>query len=396
METDAEISNEAAKFYQASLTPEVKSYLISRGFSEETIQKYMIGFACGGLREHLCKDCGFSIEDCISAGLLSKTEKGIVHDFFYKRIIFPVIAEGEVKLFTGRALGDGQPKYLHLRGEIKFLFNEDDLNQNEVIIAEGIIDSLTLLQNGFPSVAVLGSGAFKTDFVSKFGQVKKIFSVGDGDDAGRAMNRRIAELFGDRARIIVMPDGMDVNEFFKMFGKEKFEELKKTAVDIVGYELSFIPADAQKSELPLLLEPILQILGRMDELAAEAILNEVIKNRFSLSAREVQGYRKRIRENRRHATEEDQDVEEEETIPVARFPNLVDIVDDHGLPAFLVKEGNTIRVVQFIPHGPRDFCSSRNRSDKMATTASDRSASGTMRSMNKNLPWKLTKNSAAI
>ena len=39
---------------------------------------------------------------------------------------------------SGRTIDGNEPKYLHLPGPLRFLYNEDDLYNEEVIVAEGI------------------------------------------------------------------------------------------------------------------------------------------------------------------------------------------------------------------------------------------------------------------
>jgi len=61
-----------AEFYHRSLTDEARQYLIEkRGFSDETIEKFQIGYAAGGLREYLTQQ-GVDLTEAVEAGVLKE------------------------------------------------------------------------------------------------------------------------------------------------------------------------------------------------------------------------------------------------------------------------------------------------------------------------------------
>jgi DNA primase len=138
----ANILGATASFYHRNLDQEAREYLGKRGFSGETISRFQIGFANGGLRDHLKKVCGFPLDLCLQAGVLKRDGEKI-NDHFFHRIIFPNIVRGQVVHLTGRTIENGNPKYLHLPGKINHLYNEDALLNPEVLICEGIPDCLS-------------------------------------------------------------------------------------------------------------------------------------------------------------------------------------------------------------------------------------------------------------
>ena len=121
-----EIMDRTAQYYHEHLTDEIRSYLNDkRGFSDESITRFRIGYANGDLQRHLVDTAGFSEDLCIKSGVLKKMPDGRVVDHFRERIIFPNRKHGRVVHLTGRIANDGDPKYLHLPGPITHLFNED-------------------------------------------------------------------------------------------------------------------------------------------------------------------------------------------------------------------------------------------------------------------------------
>jgi len=143
-----------AGFYQSCLTSDARQYLHDgRGFSDDIIRDFQIGFARGGLREHLAQH--YPEDLCLEAGVLKKHDNGMARDFLYNRIVFPHLFRGRVVNLTGRAMGNASgPKYLHLPGKQRHLFNEDAIvkGKKEVFLTEGIPDCLSMVLLDFTRI----------------------------------------------------------------------------------------------------------------------------------------------------------------------------------------------------------------------------------------------------
>jgi len=348
--TIEDILMETARFYHQSLAPTVKDYLLKeRGFAEETISRFQIGYANGGLQQHLIHKCTLALGLCLKAGVLKRTDEGTTRDYFYQRIIFPNLRRGRVVHLSGRSLDGRQPKYLHLPGEMRYLYNEDALSNKEVYIAEGIPDCLSAVQAGFPTVAILGTSSFKPEYIPKFAHCSLIYLCLDGDKAGAEAALKISGLIGEQARIVELPEGLDLNDYLKEHSADEFKNLVSSAKDVVKYELSLIPADTDKTELPRKLEPVLEKLARMDKVKAEAYLSYEIKPRFKLKQEDINGYRDLINEHRKVGSQaktaaiSDSDIE---PVYTALFDGLVDLVEHNGEPAFLVKEDGKLLILR--------------------------------------------------
>ena len=88
------------------------------------------------------------------------------------------------------------------------------------------MDWLTLVQWGYPAVALLGSH-LKAEQISALADAERIFIVTDSDAPGRKSARQLAETFGKRARIVPpLPNVKDVNELaMKQNGQAVFARL---------------------------------------------------------------------------------------------------------------------------------------------------------------------------
>ena len=348
-----DILTETAKFYHNSLTTKVKEYLTKeRNFNEETISRFRIGYANGGLRKYLTEKCSFSIDLCLKAGVLKKmgeSKNQTIYDYFINRVVFPNLKNGRAVYLTGRSLNDQQPKYLHLPSEIKYLYKEDDLHNNEVIITEGIPDCLSATQAGYNAVAVFSALNFKKEFIPKFSRCEKIYICLDSDETGKEGALKIAGHFGEKAKIVELPKESDVNDYLKSHTKEEFASLLQKAKHFIKYHLYKIPTDIDRTELPKLLTPVLKTLATMNKATAEAYLNHEIKPRFKLKNVEIDGYRDLIKEYRNESnnTTSNKQVSKSDAQPnpTACFDGLIDLVEHNGNPVFLVKDGEELKII---------------------------------------------------
>ncbi|MEW6347684.1 MAG: phage/plasmid primase, P4 family [Thermodesulfobacteriota bacterium] len=302
--TVEEIRTATARYYHSQLTPETRARLRDeRGWTDETIDNWLIGEARGGLRQHLL-DKGFQVEACIAAGALKRGEDGTVRDYFWGgRIVSPNIVHGRVDWMTGRSADGSDPKYLHIRGE-KPLFNSDTLRSQRVVIVEGVTDVISLDQAGIPAVAVLGN-SLKPEDVSRFDRCERLYACLDADNGGTGggRNARIAEMFGARGRLVTLPDGQDPCSYLKTHTPADFRALLDSAKDPITAHVEAIPSDASGLRLRDELEPALKAISQCaDEVRIEAYIKEIVK-RFHLSGDEAKAYGKVIRGFRQQADE---------------------------------------------------------------------------------------------
>ena len=76
------------------------------------------------------------------------------------RLIFPARVNGSVRTFQGRAMGPWTPKYLGPAVEGGALFGYDEaVGGEEIVVCEGPIDVLSLVQKGIPAVGLMGKVA---------------------------------------------------------------------------------------------------------------------------------------------------------------------------------------------------------------------------------------------
>ncbi|EPR42241.1 DNA primase [Desulfovibrio sp. X2] len=219
----------------------VRDYLARREAAPEMVDGFGLGAATDdweGLKRHLAAK-GYSAEQGVAAGLLSKNDSGRMYDRFRGRLIFPIQdLSGKVIAFGGRVVGDGEPKYLnssdspiYKKGEHLYgLFQARPFmaRSRRALLTEGYMDVLSLHQFGFQdAVGVLGTALTPEQVKRLAGFCKRVDLVFDGDNAGRKAALRSAEMIlsqGLACGVVLLPDGLDVDELLKARGRTGFEE----------------------------------------------------------------------------------------------------------------------------------------------------------------------------
>ncbi|MCK6563607.1 MAG: CHC2 zinc finger domain-containing protein [Dehalococcoidia bacterium] len=196
----------AAAFYERAIwsRPKALDYLASRGIHERTVRHFRLGFGIPGLTAAL-RDRNLDTETAHQLGLLDEDR-----ECFTGRIIIPDIVEGRATWFTGRRLGDREPRYLNLRLP-KPLLGLASAQAEAVVVTEGPFDWLTAVEWGFWAVALLGTRVpgRAAQLLERFDEV---YLVLDSDEAGREATGELSERLGDRAVPVALPPGVsDLN-----------------------------------------------------------------------------------------------------------------------------------------------------------------------------------------
>jgi DNA primase catalytic core len=275
-----------AHYYHKRLPPETVEYLTQeRGFTKETIERFLIGWADGGLKEYLTGERDFPLDLCLEAGVLRRTDGNAVRDHFYKRIIFPNLKRGRVVHMTGRSTSDKGPKYLHLPGKIEHLFNEDDLRSEEAVLTEGVPDCLSAIQAGHKAVAMLGTSHFNESLRGRFDKCGRVYVCMDGDQAGHQAAVKVSRILADKAIIVNLPEGQDVNEYLNSQEDDEFRRLLdegRRFLDVEIDRIGGLPENIREDELKTFL-PLLRQLGEFEREKYTA----VIKREFKLNKKTI-------------------------------------------------------------------------------------------------------------
>jgi DNA primase len=238
-----------ASYHRRLFLPEGRhalDYLRKRGLTEETIQRFGLGWTGegrGALAADLGRD-GVTTEQLVDSGLMRRDdETGRTFELFFNRVMFPIRdRRGRVISFGGRILGDGQPKYVN--GPETALFAKRrtlyglDLARDAVrggarlVVVEGYMDVIALHERGLTgAVAPLGTALTEEQFEELWRLSDQPIICFDGDAAGaRATERALATALpfvGTERTVttIALPGGQDPDDFVRKRGRIEFDRL---------------------------------------------------------------------------------------------------------------------------------------------------------------------------
>ena len=178
-----------------------------------------------------------------------------MYDAFRNRLMFPVIdVRGNVVAFSGRILGEGEPKYLNSPETPVFskshnLFGLNLAKKSKsgyIILVEGNVDVVSLHQAGFDSaVASLGTSLTpeQARLISRY--KSEVVIAYDADEAGRKAAQRaigILEKLELKVRVLTVRGAKDPDEFIKTKGADAFQNLLTESENHIEYRLDGVKA----------------------------------------------------------------------------------------------------------------------------------------------------------
>jgi len=251
-----EIMELAAAYFEKNLRlsggHNAMDYLAARGFDENIIKKFRLGYAPdnNGLRAWLASR-NVRESDMVELGLAVVSEKnGKIYDFFRNRVIIPIMdKQNRVIAFGGRVMGDGQPKYLNspdtpVFNKRRVLYNlnfarDKAFEARKIVVCEGYMDVIAQAKYGFDyAVAPLGTALTEEQITEAWKICPEPTLCFDGDSAGiraamRSIDRALPILkAGYSLQYVFLPDKMDPDEFLKAKGAEEYAKMLSETVPL--------------------------------------------------------------------------------------------------------------------------------------------------------------------
>lgn len=251
------------------------SYFKNRGFRDETLEKYDIGFCPDGweIMTAAALEAGYTKERLIATGLgKEKSSDGKLFDFFHGRVMFPI------KDVTGRVIGFGG-RTLKTEKKIAKYFNSPQSElydksralygihaakphiskEDMCLLVEGYTDVMAMSQSGVENV-VSSSGTALTlgqiHLIRRF--TKNVTVLFDGDRAGMAAALRGIDILlseGMNVKVVTFPDGDDPDSYSKKVSSTELQKyVREDAQDFLAFKSDLLSEEAgddplKKSEL---------------------------------------------------------------------------------------------------------------------------------------------------
>jgi len=244
------------------------SYFKERGFRQDTLKKFMIGYSPEQKDSFTqsAQKAGYKMEFLTKTGL-SIQKENYVFDRFNGRVIFPIQSlSGQVIGFGGRILKTDArtAKYLnspeseiyHKSRVLYGLFQgkQSIVSKEKCLLVEGYTDVLALHQAGLENVVASSGTALTPDqirLIKRF--TPNITILYDGDEAGLKASLRGVDLIleeGLNVKIVMLPEGEDPDSFSKKQSVSEFRDyLNKNEQDFIKFKTELLIREAENDPI---------------------------------------------------------------------------------------------------------------------------------------------------
>lgn len=258
----------AMKYYEDMLYNTVDgkaigmAYFRSRGFRDDIIQKFHLGYA-PNTKDALAKKAkedGYKEKYLLATGLCFQKENGKVFDRYYGRVIFPWLSvSGKVCAFGGRVLDSRtkgvNQKYVnspdseiyHKSNELYGLFQAKKaiIRNDMVYMVEGYTDVVSMHQCGVENVVANSGTALSMAQIRLLHRfTSNITLLYDGDNAGihaalRGTDMLLSESMN--VKIVLLPDGDDPDSFARKHTAEEYQQyIDANAQDFILFKIKVL------------------------------------------------------------------------------------------------------------------------------------------------------------
>lgn len=235
------------------------SYFRERGFTEDTIRFFGLGYAAEQ-RDYFFKKAqksGYAENHLVETGLVIKNERGNV-DRFRGRVLFPIRSmAGRVQGFGGRILSSTTKTAKYLNSPESDVYHKSQVlygifeakkaiaREDVCYLVEGYTDVIQMFQKGVENVVSSSGTALTPEQIRLIRRLtSNIVVLFDGDAAGlRAALRGIDLILeeGMNVRICSFPEGEDPDSFAKSNNLEEIQSyLTNQAKDFIQFKTDLL------------------------------------------------------------------------------------------------------------------------------------------------------------
>ncbi|POY41427.1 DNA primase [Flavobacterium alvei] len=272
------------------------SYFKERGFTGETIKKFVLGYS-PETWDALTKEAlgkGYKLEFLESTGLtIPRDDRPF--DRFKGRVMFPIQSmSGRILGFGGRILTNDKKAAKYLNSPESEIYHKSKVlygifqakqsiaKENNCYLVEGYTDVIQFHQAGIENVVASSGTALTPDQIRLINRLTKNITVlFDGDAAGLRASIRGIDLIleeGMNVKVCAFPDGEDPDSFSK---KTPYEELVKyldeNSKDFIQFKASMLMNEAKNDPIKkadLIRDMVVSISKIPDRIQREIYIQE--------------------------------------------------------------------------------------------------------------------------
>jgi len=326
-----------AHFYHAQLTPKWRQFLLDRyGLENETINNLKIGWATPDwdkLSKWLAQE-GLTETQALKTGLVSRTKRGNVIDFYRGRLVFPYWEAGRVvysiarqteetpKWLNSETGKDQTSKYIkqkvnskkhpeiskHIKND--YFYSEDVSHGADTLyLTEGVTDCIIANQAGFPCISPVTIRFSKESWprlLRLVRNVKTLYLAFDNEDneagaKGALDTARHLWEHGHNPLMVTIPrpdsvDKVDLNDYLRVYGADSFEGIVRDAqslIDVTIGEIKQLSKREQSAQIDTKLIPLLSDVYPTPDWARQCNL---VKDELKLKLGDIRRFVKTYRQ----------------------------------------------------------------------------------------------------
>ena len=231
-----------------------KQYLVNRGISQSSIEKFGIGYVPDGNSVmHFLNSTLLPLPKALEAGVIAQSDNGgRYYARLVERITFPIYStSGAAVGFGGRTITDHPAKYINspqtkLFNKSRLLYGynlakESIYKNHKLIVCEGYLDVVMFHQAGFTeAVASMGTALTPEHLpLLRKGDPKVILAY-DGDKAGQAAALKAAQMLsaaGFDGGVVLFPDGQDPADLIAKGESQEVAKLLRESKPLIPFVL---------------------------------------------------------------------------------------------------------------------------------------------------------------
>lgn len=273
------------------------SYFKERGFTNETIKKFGLGYSLETWDAFTKEALGnsYKLEFLEKTGLTIVREDGTSFDRFKGRVMFPIHSmSGRVLGFGGRILTNDKKAAKYLNSPESEIYHKSKVlyglyyakqtiaKKDNCFLCEGYTDVIQMHQAGIENVVSSSGTALTVDQIKLINRLTKNITVlFDGDAAGLRASVRGIDLIleeGMNVKVCTFPDGEDPDSFARKTPIDELNQyLDENAKDFIQFKASLLMNEAKNDPIKKaeLIRDMVQSISKIpDRIKREVYIQE--------------------------------------------------------------------------------------------------------------------------
>ncbi|MGB3587662.1 MAG: DNA primase [Tunicatimonas sp.] len=372
----------AAEYYRENLwkSDEGRSigltYLQERGFSDETIDAFSLGYSFDqwdGLLQSALKK-GYKKEFLVKAGLvIQKEEDNKEYDRFRGRVMFPVHnISGRVLAFGARMLGNAkegaasrQPKYINSPETL--IYHKSDVlyglyqakqnirQEDNCYLVEGYTDVIALYQAGVKNAVASSGTSLTQEQIRLIGRyTQNVTVLFDSDPAGLKASFRGIDMIlegGLQVKAVMLPEGDDPDSLSqKMDATELQNFLKEHRTDFINFKTQVYQREAENDPIRQaeLIREVVASIAKVPDPIQRQVYVKVTSNQLEIDEQTLVTEMNKIHRQQARTSQNRGRLMEEETQALPEADLSIPTKEDgitNVQPSIYFKEREIIRVL---------------------------------------------------